>query len=64
MPVEARRSFVLQIPQTGPGADPPAYSGVPRAVSLGVKRPRREADHLPSYNAEVKNKWGYTSNPV
>jgi len=25
-----------------------------------VKRPERDADQLPSYNAEVKNEWSYT----
>jgi hypothetical protein len=29
------------------------------AISLGAKRPGREADHSPS--AEVKNAWSYTS---
>jgi hypothetical protein len=28
-----------------------------------VKRPERDADQLPSYNAEVKNEWSYTSVP-
>jgi len=32
-------------------------------VSLGVKRPRREADHSPPSNAEVKNAWSYISTP-
>jgi hypothetical protein len=31
--------------------------------SLGVKRPRREADHSPPSSAEVKNAWIYTSTP-
>jgi hypothetical protein len=30
-------------------------------ISLGVKRPRREADHSPPSSAEVKNAWSYTS---
>jgi hypothetical protein len=30
---------------------------------LGVKRPRREADHSPPSNAEGKNVWSYTSIP-
>jgi len=34
------------------------------AVSPGVKRPRREADHSPPSNAEVKNSWNYTSTPI
>ena len=30
----------------------------------GVKRPRCEVDHSPSFNVEVKNEWSNTSNPV
>jgi hypothetical protein len=33
------------------------------ALSLGVKRPGREADHSPQFSAEVKNAWSYTSTP-
>jgi hypothetical protein len=33
------------------------------ALSLGVKRPEREADHRPPSSAEVKNAWSYTSTP-
>jgi hypothetical protein len=36
---------------------------VPEALSLGVKRPGREADHSPSSSAEVKYAWSYTSTP-
>jgi hypothetical protein len=36
---------------------------VPGELSLGVKRPEREADHSPPSNAEVKNAWSYTSTP-
>jgi hypothetical protein len=36
---------------------------VPRTIFLGVKRPRREADHSPPTIAEVKNKWISTSTP-
>jgi hypothetical protein len=36
---------------------------VPGDLSLGVKRPGREADHLPPSVAEVKNAWRYTSTP-
>jgi len=32
-------------------------------LSLGVKRPGREADHLFPSSAEVKNTWRYTSTP-
>jgi len=31
------------------------------ALSLRVKRPGREANRIPLYNAEVKNVWSYTS---
>jgi hypothetical protein len=33
------------------------------AFFLGVKRLEREADHSPPPNAEVKNRWSYTSIP-
>jgi hypothetical protein len=36
---------------------------VPGALSLGIKRPRLEADHLHPSSAEVKNLWSYTSPP-
>jgi len=32
-------------------------------LSLRLKRPGREADHLPPYSVEVKNAWSYTSTP-
>jgi hypothetical protein len=35
----------------------------PRALSLGVKRSEREADHSPPSSAEVKNASSYTSTP-
>jgi hypothetical protein len=36
---------------------------VPAALSLEVKRPRREADHSPPSSSEVQNVWSYTSTP-
>jgi hypothetical protein len=36
---------------------------VPGALSPGVKWRRREADHSPPTNAEVKKTWIYTSTP-
>jgi hypothetical protein len=36
---------------------------VPGALSLGVKRPEREADHSPPSSAKVRNAWSYTSTP-
>jgi hypothetical protein len=34
-----------------------------RAFSPGIKWPGREANHSPSYGAEVKNAWSYNSIP-
>jgi hypothetical protein len=42
----------------------PPIQWVPERLSLGVKRPRREADHSPPSNAEVKNAWRYTTTPA
>jgi hypothetical protein len=36
------------------GPTQPPIQWVPGALSLGVKRPGREADHSPPYSAEVK----------
>jgi hypothetical protein len=33
------------------------------ALSPGIKRPGREADHSPPSSAEVKNAWSYISTP-
>jgi hypothetical protein len=41
----------------------PSIKWVPRALTLGVKWPGREADHSPPSSAEVKNAWSYTSTP-
>jgi hypothetical protein len=41
----------------------PPIQWVREALSLGVKRPGREADHSPPPSAEVKNAWSYTSTP-
>jgi hypothetical protein len=45
------------------GPTQPPIKWVPGALSLGVKRPGREADHSPPSSAEVKNAWNYTSTP-
>jgi hypothetical protein len=34
------------------------------ALSLGLKRPGREADHSSPSSAEVKKVWSYTSTPL
>jgi hypothetical protein len=50
--------------QTGSdGPTQPPIQRVPGAISLGVKRPGREADHSPPSNAEFKNASSYTSTP-
>jgi hypothetical protein len=40
--------------QTGSGTTQPPIQLIPGALSLGVKRPRREADRSPPSSAEVK----------
>jgi hypothetical protein len=45
------------------GPTKPPIRLVTRALSLGVKRSGREADHSPPASAEVKNAWSYTSVP-
>jgi hypothetical protein len=45
--------------QTGSGAHPASY--VRRALSPGVTRQGREADHSPPTSAKVKKIWIYTS---
>jgi hypothetical protein len=45
------------------GPTQPPIQWVPGALSLGVKRPRREADHSSPSSAEVKNAWSYTFTP-
>jgi hypothetical protein len=47
--------------QIGSGAHQPPIQWVPGVLSLGIKRPGREADHSPPCSAKVKNAWRYTS---
>jgi hypothetical protein len=46
------------------GHTQPPIQCVPRALSPGVKRSGREADHSPSTSAEVKKTWVYTTTPL
>jgi hypothetical protein len=47
------------------GPSHPPTQWVPGALSLGLKRPGREADHSPPFSTEVKkNAWIYTSTPL
>jgi hypothetical protein len=45
------------------GPSPPPIQWIPGALSPGVKRTGREADHSPPTSAEVKKAWIYTSTP-
>jgi hypothetical protein len=55
--------FFVLITASRPALSPtqPPIPGVLGPLSLGVKRPWREADHSPPSSAEVKNAWSYTS---
>jgi hypothetical protein len=46
---------LLHSVQTGSGAHPESYPMGTGALSPGVKRPGREADHSPPSSADVKN---------
>jgi hypothetical protein len=45
------------------GPNEPPIQWIPEALSPGVKRPGREADHSPPSSAEFKNAWSYNSTP-
>jgi hypothetical protein len=60
-PAGARNFSLHHRVQNGSGDTQPPIQWVPGALSLGVKRPGREADHSPPSSAEVKNAWSYTS---
>jgi hypothetical protein len=45
------------------GSTQPPIQWLPGDLSPGVKRQKREADHLPSTTAQVKKTWIYTSTP-
>jgi hypothetical protein len=49
--------------RTALGPTQPSIQWVRGTVSLGVKRPGREADHSPPSSAEVKKARSYTSTP-
>jgi hypothetical protein len=49
--------------QNGSGPNQTPIQWVPGAISLGVKRPGREAHHALPSNAELNNAWRYTSTP-
>jgi hypothetical protein len=49
--------------KTALGPTQPPIQWVPAALSLGLKRPGREADHSPPSSSEVKNTGSYTPLP-
>jgi hypothetical protein len=49
--------------QNGSGVHPASIQWVLGAISPGVKRPGREADHSHPSSSEVRNAWSYTSTP-
>jgi hypothetical protein len=50
-------------PRLALGSTEPPIEWIPVAVSPGVQRPGREADHSTPASAEVKEMWIYTSTP-
>jgi hypothetical protein len=54
---------VLQIVQAGSGVHTTSYPMGNGALSPGIKRPEREADHSPPTSAEVRKMWIYISTP-
>jgi hypothetical protein len=45
------------------GPTQPHIQWVSGALTLGIKRPGREADHSPPSSSEIKIVWSYTSTP-
>jgi hypothetical protein len=53
----------LEAAKTGSGATQPPIQWVMEALLLGIKRLRRETEHLSSTSVEVKNMWIYIPTP-
>jgi hypothetical protein len=62
-PAGARNLSLHHRVQTSSRAHSAPIEWVPGALSLGVKRPRGEAEHSPPSSAEVKNAWSYNFTP-
>jgi hypothetical protein len=54
LPAGAESFSLHHLVQKGSGAHPASYPMYTGALSLGVKRPGREADHSPPSSIEVK----------
>jgi hypothetical protein len=63
VPVRSKMFFSARLSRQALGFTQPPIQWVPGALSTGVKRPGREADHSPPASAEVKKMWIYTSTP-
>jgi len=59
----AMMGFFLFATASRPALRPiqPPIQWVPEAITRGVKRPEREADHSPPPSADFMNAWTYTS---
>jgi hypothetical protein len=55
--------LLTAVSRTALGPTQPPIQWVPGTLSLGVKRPRREADYSPPCSVDVENAWSYTSTP-
>ena len=60
-PTQPRYPSVLQNVQTPSWGQPSSYIVGTGARSSEIRRPEREADHLPSSSAEAKTEWNNTS---
>jgi hypothetical protein len=54
VPAEAGNFSLHHHFHNGSGAHPASYPKGKRGLSLGIKRPGREADYSPSSSAEIK----------
>jgi len=63
MAVWTRADSLLQHIQTCCGPTQPPYSVGTGLLSLGVKWPGCEVNHLPSSKTKVKNEWSYSCAP-
>jgi hypothetical protein len=58
-----QKFYLFHVVQNGSGPIQPPIQRILGAISLELKRPRREADHSPPTSAEAKNTWIYASTP-
>jgi hypothetical protein len=63
LPAGAGDFFFTTVSRTTLGPTQSPIQWVPGALSLGVKRPGREADYSPPSIVKIKDAWSYTSTP-